>query len=112
MSLTPCWVRNVVAALTLSLVLTACVVGPTPYGDVGVGWVSIAPPAPQYEVIGAPPAPGWFWVGGSWGWTGGRYVWNRGHWQAPRRGYTWVPQRWDRGPHGWRSNPGHWERRR
>ena len=110
MSKIPSSVRCLLAALTLSLALSACVVGPAPgYG--GAGFVTIAPPALQFESYGAPPQPGWFWVGGYWGWSGGRYVWMRGHWQGPRAGYRWVPQRWVRTQGGWRSNPGHWARR-
>jgi hypothetical protein len=107
----PSSVRSLCVALTLSLALVGCVVEPGPVGFSG-GFVSTAPPAPQFESFGAPPSPGWFWVGGNWNWTGGRYTWNRGHWQAPRSGYRWVPQRWDRGSQGWRSSPGHWERSR
>lgn len=103
--------RSLLAALALSLVLSACVVGPAPYGEYGGAYVSIAPPAPQYEYFGAAPYPGWFWVGGYWDWVGGRYSWVRGHWQAPRAGYRWVPHRWVHGERGWHLQRGHWQRR-
>lgn len=108
----PSGARNLLAAVTLSLALAGCVVGPGPGGFYSGGFVTTAPPAPLFESVGPPPYPGWFWVGGSWNWAGNRYRWNRGHWQAPRAGYRWVPQRWDRGSRGWRSERGHWERRR
>lgn len=102
--------RGLLAALVLSLALSACVVAPGP-GGYTVGWVSAAPPAPLFEPVGPPPRAGWFWVNGSWRWTGNRYAWNRGYWQAPRTGYRWVPNRWDRGPQGWHATPGHWQPR-
>ncbi len=104
--------RIFLAALTLSLALSACVVGPVPDDYYGGSYVTLAPPAPRYEYYGVAPNPGWFWVGGYWRWRGDRYDWERGHWQAPRRGYAWVPHRWVRGDRGWRSEEGHWERRR
>jgi hypothetical protein len=107
----PASARSLLGALTLSLALSACVIGPAPGGYYGAGFVTIAPPAPQYEYYGAPPYPGYFWVGGYWNWAGGRYVWTRGHWQAPRAGFRWVPQRWVHGERGWRAERGHWARR-
>lgn len=57
------------------------------------------PPPPPLEtevVVGAPPAPGYVWIGGYWGWAGGRRVWTRGHWALPpRHGAIWVAPRWD-----------------
>ena len=102
--------RSLIVALTLSLALSACVVGP-PTGY-SVGFVTTAPPAPIFESPGLAPGPGWFWINGYWSWNGGRYVWSHGYWQAPRRGYRWVPNRWERSPRGWRSMPGHWSRSR
>jgi hypothetical protein len=97
-----------VAALTLSVVLSGCIVTPTPYGAV----VTEAPPALQVEAIGVVPSPGYFWIGGSYGWVGGRYVWERGHWQSPRPGYRWTPHVWRRAGSGWREEGGRWERMR
>lgn len=70
------------------------------------------PPAPQYEVIGVAPYPGWFWISGFWSWRAGRHAWIGGHWEAPRPGYRWEPHRWEpasRG-RGWREVPGQWAR--
>jgi hypothetical protein len=76
------------------------------YDDAVVG---VAPPAPQYEVVGVAPVAGYIWIGGFWNWVGGRHVWVGGHWAAPRPGYHWAPHRWERVGHGWRQHPGHWE---
>jgi hypothetical protein len=87
--------------------LAGCVVAPAPYyGDV----VAVAPPAPQGEAYGSPPAVGYVWIGGYWNWVGGRHAWVNGHWAAPRPGYRWAPYRWEQVPRGWRMRPGHWER--
>ena len=97
------------AALT-ALSLSACVVVPAGRryeADV----VVMAPPAPQVEVIGVAPGPGWFWIGGYWNWVGGRHVWTGGRWEAQRPGYGWAPHRWVREGPQWRAEPGHWERR-
>lgn len=100
------------ALLTVGGALTGCVVAPAyparpVYADEGV---PVAPPPPQYEVIGVAPYPGWFWIGGFWTWRAGRHAWVDGHWQAPRPGYRWQPHRWEpisRG-RGWREVPGRW----
>lgn len=69
-----------------------------------------APPAPQFEEIGKPPVPGYFWVSGVWIWEGGRHVWHPGYWSAPRPGYVWEPHRWHQVGHEWRMDGGHWIR--
>jgi hypothetical protein len=99
------------AAATLALasaMLVGCVVSPAPayYGET----VQVAPPAPQVEVVGVAPAPGYVWLGGYWGWSGGRYAWNAGHWEAGRPGYHWVPHRWVAYHGGYRMQQGHWAR--
>jgi hypothetical protein len=105
--------KNALAGLVLAAALSGCVVAPVPgpYGNAVVTYS--APPAPQVEVVGVAPTPGYFWVGGSWFWEGGRYAWHPGFWQAPRPGYRWVPHNWARaGGGGWRMEPGHWQRYR
>jgi hypothetical protein len=96
------------AALAAAALLSACVVAPAPYPE-GGAYVTVAPPAPQVEVIGTPPVPGYFWIGGYWGWVGGRHEWVGGHWEAPRPGYHYVPHAWVREGGGYRAYPGHWE---
>ena len=98
------------AGVLLALTLSACVVTARPVGGEVVAYD--APPAPQYEVVGVAPSPGYFWIGGAWFWEGGRYAWHPGHWEAPRAGYRWVPHTWVRGGGGWHMRPGHWERGR
>ncbi|HMK84542.1 MAG TPA: YXWGXW repeat-containing protein [Steroidobacteraceae bacterium] len=100
------------AALLLSsavAMLAGCVVEPDQrhYAD---GVVLVAPPAPQAELIGTPPQPGYVWIGGYWNWVGGRHVWVSGHWDPPRPGYHWVAHVWVRQGDGWRLRPGHWQR--
>jgi hypothetical protein len=107
-------------ALALSAALGGCVVAPVypRYPGYGGGYgayesggeVTVAPPAPRYEVIGIAPYPGWFWIGGHWTWRANRHAWVDGHWQTPRRGYRWQPHRWEpiSGGRGWREAPGRW----
>lgn len=101
-------------ACAATLATTGCVVAPLggAYGGGGYGEVvNVAPPAPQYEVVGVPPVVGQIWIGGYWGWGGGRHNWVPGRWSAPRPGHGWVPHQWQRSGNGWRLNPGHWQRR-
>ena len=101
------WLPMGVAVVSASL-LGACVVAAPP--PPGGPYVAMAPPAPQVEVVGVAPAPGYFWIGGFWGWEGGRHVWFPGRWEAPRPGYRWVPHAWVREGGGYRMHEGHWER--
>ncbi len=100
--------RATLITLAAAVSLAGCVVAPVP-GGAYVG-PAYGPPAPNSEVIGVAPAPGYFWSGGYWGWIGGRYEWVGGRWIAPRPGYAWVGPRWVRGPGGWRFAPGRWRR--
>jgi hypothetical protein len=109
--------RTALIGMLAAATLTGCVAEvrpaygpPPPYGYVDVAVVNVAPPPPQYEVIGVAPSPGYFWVGGVWFWEGGRHVWHRGHWQAPRAGYRWVPHHWDHEGGQWHLRGGVWER--
>ena len=100
--------RTLAMAVVLCITLTACIVEARPYrGAV----IAVAPPAPRVEVYGAPPYPGYIWLGGYWHWTGARHEWVPGHWAAPRAGYRWVDHRWVHGPEGWHFEEGHWARR-
>jgi hypothetical protein len=92
------------------LVLTACVaetVGPPRYRETVVG---IAPPAPEVEVVGVAPHPGWVWQPGYWNWEANRHVWVAGNWVAPRPGYHWEPHAWVHEDKGWRLREGYWAR--
>jgi hypothetical protein len=54
------------------------------------------PPAPQYEVVGVAPGPGFFWVGGYWHWDGGRWGWRGGHYERPPHpGARWYGARYE-----------------
>jgi hypothetical protein len=70
--------------------------------------ITVAPPAPQVEVVPEPRA-GFVWAPGYWEWRGGAHVWIPGRWLGERHGYHWVPDRWEqRGDH-WHHWRGHWE---
>lgn len=96
-----------ISALAATLLLTGCVVAPTPYYD---GPVIVEPPPPRIEYPGYPPVTGYFWIDGYWSWTGHRHEWVRGRWEPPRHGHRWVAPRWEREGSRWRQHPGRWER--
>jgi hypothetical protein len=106
-------VRNALLVAASGAALAGCVVAPVapvPAYGYGSEVVGVAPPPPQVEYIGPPPAVGYVWLGGYWGWRGGHHVWNGGHWEAPRAGYHWVPHAWVHEANGWRLHDGHWAR--
>jgi hypothetical protein len=71
--------------------------------------VTVAPPAPRYEVV-PPPRAGYVWAPGYWNWNSGQWGWSGGRWIVVRPGYRWVPDEWvENGPR-WRYVPGHWVR--
>lgn len=73
--------------------------------------VSVAPPAPQYEVVPAPRA-GHIWAPGHYEWRGNQYVWVRGQWLADRSGYEYREPRWVQRADGtWLLVGNNWERR-
>jgi len=69
--------------------------------------ITIAPPAPYYEVVPAP-RPGWGWAPGYWAWGGNAYVWHRGYWQPNRPGFRWVGPAWRHREGRWFWAPGRW----
>lgn len=73
--------------------------------------VSVAPPAPRYEVV--PPArPGWVWAPGHYEWRGNEYAWIEGHWMRDRSGYEYREPRWVQRANGeWIMVGGTWEQR-
>ena len=100
------------------LMLGAVVVGALLFGVAGerqasAQVVEVAPPAVRVEVMGRPPSPQHFWIGGYWGWHGGRHVWVGGRWEHARPGWGYERAHWAREPHGhgWRFAPGRWHRR-
>jgi hypothetical protein len=96
----------IIAALTLQ----GCVVTARPAYE-GGAVVTVAPPAPQVELIGVAPQAGFVWFPGYWNWEGGRHVWHGGYWGAGRPGYHWVAHRWVQGARGgWHLEQGHWAR--
>jgi hypothetical protein len=97
-------------ALLMTLCMAASAVVLPTLAEAGVAVdITVAPPAPQVEVV--PVArPGYVWAPGFWEWRGGQHVWVGGHWMGERRGYHWAPDVWvQRGPR-WHHEPGHWVR--
>ncbi|QJW84334.1 BcpO-related WXXGXW repeat protein [Ramlibacter terrae] len=73
--------------------------------------VSVAPPAPQYEVVPAPRR-GYVWAPGHYEWRGNQHVWVQGHWLTARNGYDYREPRWvQRGNGQWVLVGNTWERR-
>ncbi|HVE54511.1 MAG TPA: hypothetical protein VNB23_14120 [Ramlibacter sp.] len=73
--------------------------------------VSVAPPAPQYEVVPAPRS-GFVWDAGHWEYRGNQYTWVPGRWVQARSGHEWQERRWvQRGNGEWTLVGGGWERR-
>ena len=99
---------NAIRNLSLSLLLSGCAIAAPAYAQINVN-ISLAPPAPQYEVVPVM-APGYVWAPGYWGWSGERHVWVRGRTIAVREGYRWEPDRWDHRDRGYFHTAGHWER--
>jgi hypothetical protein len=76
-----------------------------------VATITIAPPAPRYEVVPAPVA-GRTWAPGHWEWRHGQYVWEAGHWVVARAGYEYRAPRWVQRADGtWIMVGNNWERR-
>ncbi len=101
--------RQLLVACAVALVsLAGCIVVPARGGRYMTDVVTVAPPAPRFEVVGVAPFPGYVRIGGYWGWGGGRHEWVPGRWEAPRPGYTWEPHAWEREGGGWRLRGGYW----
>ena len=98
---------NTIRNLLLSASLAAGVFAAPAYAQINVN-ISLAPPAPQYEIVPAV-APGYIWAPGYWGWSGERHVWIRGRTIVQREGYRWAPDRWDQRGNGFFRTAGHWE---
>lgn len=98
---------NVIRNLSLSLLLAAGVFAAPAYAQVSFN-ISIAPPAPQYEVVPIL-QPGYVWAPGYWGWNGDRHIWIRGRSIVQREGYNWAPDRWDQRNNNYYRTAGHWE---
>jgi len=100
--------HNAIRNLSLSLLLSAGVCAPAA-AQISINLISIAPPAPQHEVVPAV-APGYVWAPGYWGWSGERHVWIRGRPIAQREGFRWDADRWDQRDGRYERVAGHWVR--
>ncbi len=99
---------NVLRKLSLTVLLAASALAAPAYAQININ-ISLAPPAPQYELVPVV-APGYIWAPGYWGWSGERHVWVRGRTIVHREGYRWEPDRWDQRDRGYYRTAGHWER--
>jgi hypothetical protein len=100
--------RNAARNLSLSLLLAGAAIAAPAYAQINLN-ISLAPPAPQYEVVPVM-QPGYVWAPGYWGWSGERHVWVRGRPIAQREGFRWTPDRWDERDRNYYRTAGHWER--
>jgi len=76
--------------------------------------INVAPPAAQYEAVGAV-RPGFVWAPGYWQWDPNvhHHVWIAGSYIPERNGYYWIAPAWVQGPHGgWHFRQGRWQARR
>ena len=70
--------------------------------------VTVNPPAPHVEVVGAPPGPEYVWMPGVWQWHG-NWVWAPGRWGVPPRpNAVWITGQWSRTGQGWTWIRGYW----
>lgn len=94
--------------LSVALLLAASAGAAPAYAQISVN-ISLAPPAPQHEIVPVMPS-GYVWAPGYWGWNGERHVWIRGRSIVQREGHRWEPDRWEQRSQGYYRTAGHWER--
>ena len=73
--------------------------------------ITVAPPAPQVEVVPMAPSPRHVWIPGHWQWRPPmhRHVWVPGHFAVrPAINRVWVPAQWVNEGGFWVFRPGHW----
>lgn len=99
---------RVAKTLLLSALLAAAGTAIPAHAQLTVN-ISIAPPAPQYELV-PQSAPGYIWAPGYWGWHGDRYIWVRGRSIVQRTGYNWEPDRWEQREGNYYRHAGNWAR--
>lgn len=97
-----------VRGLLLSLLLAASSATAPAFAQVSIS-ISIAPPAPHYELVPVL-APGYAWAPGYWAWNVDRHIWIRGRRIVQRDGYRWQPDRWEQRGAVYYRDPGRWER--
>ena len=92
--------------LMLAPLIAAAFTAGTAFAQINVS-ISLAPPAPQYELVPTIPM-GYVWAPGYWAWTGDRHIWIRGRQIVERPGYRWDPDRWDQRDGHYIRSVGHW----
>lgn len=100
------------SAFLLAAVAAAASMGASAQVSVNInvpGLITIAPPAPRYEVVPGPRA-GFVWVPGNWQWQQSAYGWRAGYWERARPDYVYAPGRWVRADGGWRWAEPNWRR--
>lgn len=95
---------SLVLVLASFPLLTGC-----PPAPAGVVYADVQPPAPEVDVVGVAPGPGYVWIAGHHVWRSGHYVWLGGRFELPPRGHSrWVAGHWQRSRRGWYFVEGHW----
>lgn len=97
-----------VRSLLLSMLIMASAAAAPAFAQISIN-ISVAPPAPLYEVVPAI-SPGYIWVPGYWAWNVDRHIWIRGRTIVQRVGYRWEPDRWEQRNRVYYRHPGRWER--
>jgi hypothetical protein len=71
--------------------------------------VTVAPPAPESEVMLTQPGPNYVWLAGYWTYRNDNYEWMAGHWQLPpSASAVWVAPRWEQQGNAYKFTEGYW----
>lgn len=112
--------KRLLSSLLLLPILLLVFSAPAAHGQIAVGIVIGAPPAPRVvAVVPARPGPEFVWVEGYWYPVGHHYKWHSGYWtRPPYEGARWVAPHhdgeryfagyWD-GGHGRVEHDHHWD---
>jgi hypothetical protein len=71
--------------------------------------VTVAPPAPESEVMLTQPSPNYVWLAGYWTYRNDNYEWRAGHWELPpNSNAVWVAPRWEQHGNAYKFTEGYW----
>ena len=99
--------RQVLLALSSSIMLLAGCAAPRPHTRVEAR-LTLAPPAPPVEVIPSAPYPDAYWIPGHWKWNGHAYIWAHGHWEQARASMVYQRAYWSNDSGNWVYHPARW----